>query len=570
MLLAQSFGLFVKSTSARPYLDSKIDGFSNDKPVSQNMFGLGGIYVEDTGELRVTIGNTDSGVDFRVLDSGVLGIYRTTDTGSDYLAYEIELDPELLKKSKEYGYYWEIISKPQFPASEIMLGCSLVSGQNTYSMWNPAESEERSRHVNYYRERYRTTVDVLPERDIPEFVLVENEHVMRTIVDLNFRTDSPVISGSGNLSYNGGGNRYLFNSEGVAELQTPHQSPWSIPASMFIESESKNVLFDSGLHRGFWKYSSSSPMVVNQQFTGLESFPAHRAVTYSVSSPAAMDSYWEWESELAESTTRTHTASLFWQCTFRSDRYFRQRIGLRVYDTSSVLIRDVFVDIDPTRVEDLGMHYVSDFVSSPSSTPVKVSVYVRVQDMCPGDRFECVIALPQIETSGTASSRIDDGKTRLADNVNWIPDVPDYDDVCGRFDITVYPAYDGIPGGAGDQYLLDTRDSNGDSGFWFLHRWDGVLEFGIQGDGGYKTWILESSSVMQFSYGREFVLTLWFDTNTMRMDTNGIMSGIHVFNTVLEIPDTPLFRIGRRYDNTSYFNGEISRFSMSTQMLNAD
>lgn len=567
MLLASSFGVFVKSLGARPYLATKIEGF--DLPDASNMFGLGGIYNEDSEELRITIGQVDGGLDFRLVDSCVLGIYRSVDAGSDYLINEVEVTAEYLKKSAG-KYYWEISTRIQVPSSSVMLGAVVYSAGSQYAAWTPIESEERSKQVRYYTEKFRTSLDVLPEDQPHTVVLVTDDATPRELVRLDFHNDNPVLLGSGSLEYTGGGNRYLPTYEGIAEPQARNQKPWSMGCSLFVEAESSNILHDSELALSTWKHTGSSRIITNHGIAQLPSFPNHNALVFSVSGSSSLDAYWEFETEVVATTNTTHTASLYFQTIQRSSRVFGTEIGLRIYDANKTILRETKIDLDPNSLQDLELRYVTDHVQTPSSDSRFASLYVRVRDLCPGDRFEATLAIPQIETMPTASSRIANSSVREADNVTWIPDDGTYDDTCGRFDISFYPAYSGIPGSLGDQFLFDTRDVTDEYGFYCYHNSSGFIVFGMTGETTSETWEIASSSVMHFTYGKVVTLTCWFDKNTLRIDLDSLKIMTHVFANAFSVPDIPRIRLGRDNKNSNHMNGELLSFCLSTDPLNED
>lgn len=567
MLINDSFIVFAQGNGARPFNQTKIAGFTDS--AFSSVFGLGGILVLDTSELHVTIGQrTDAGsLDFKTITSGVLGIYRIVpDSDIDYLVQEVQLQPEMLKKPRGSQWSWEIVIKTELPPDELMLGCTLTTPVESYSTWTPVESEARTKQVNYYLERFRTSQDVPVFEQPTTRVYTESKDASDDFYTLDFaKQDNPVIIGAGTLMYQGGGNRYLINADGESELQDVNQAPWTMPGHLFIEGSAWNYLTDSRLVLNKHRVNTSASMITTKQTNPWSEYLGYNALSFAVSGPSALDSSWEFETEQVQVVNTTLTGSLFGTCTNQSNRKFPVAIGLRFRNTlNGPVVREAVEQLGTEQIRDLSLLSVTDHVITPTSTQYFVSVFFQVRQLSPGDRFVCDIAAPQLENTGTASSRIPSVTQRLADQVTFTPSDPLYDTLYGKFRTIIFPAYSGFPGTLGDQYLFDTRDSHGEAGFYAKHRVDGVIEFVLVGDTISDIWSCVSSTTVAFTYGESTALEFWFDTNQMTLKLNNNVIGTQTFIVDVTVPDQNIVRIGRDYTSTYYMNGEVMGFSLAS------
>lgn len=554
MLLPNSFAVFVQSTTARPYLP-QVKGITDNTEYTDS-FGLGGVYNQDTDELRITVGQRLPGLDFTTVVSGTLGVYRVCDSGADVLLQEVELDPEYLKKPKNQ-IYWEIILRPDVDYSELMLACTLSSASTSISTWTPVDYEARTKEVSYFTERFRTSLDVLTEHQ--PYTMVVTDLTDTTILDLDLRNSAPVITGDGTLAYSGGGNRYLLDSEYNGVKQLVNQEPWGLDCTCFIETQAKNYLADPELMTQSYAVTTSSAMSTVKKTLELPAFADYQALTYSVSSPLDMDSTWEWSTLPSTCVNATLTGSLYFEYTSTSNLIVE--VGLRITDTTT---RETISVLNTSELKSLALVAVTDPVSIPSNDPRTVVLFVRVRNISPGDRFECVMAMPQIENTATSTSRIIGQQTRSADTLTWTPTVSDYNDAYGTFTCSVYPAWEGNPKGLGDQYLFDTRDVNGEAGFWCAVLANGVLEFGVCPDILSEQYVVRSASPIPAVFNSVLKIQASFDNNTLVLMCNDSVVGRQVFITSILAPDILSIRIGRHYSNTHVFNGEYQAFNLSS------
>lgn len=567
MLINDSFIVFAQGNGARPFNQTKIAGFTDS--AFSSVFGLGGVLVLDTSELHVTIGQrTDTGsLDLKTVTSGVLGVYRIIpDSDIDYLVQEIQLQPDLLKKPRNTLASWEVTIKTELPPDELMLGCVLTTASDSFAAWTPVESEARTKQVNYYMERFRTSQDVPVFEQPVTRVYAEPTDASVDFYALDFtKQDDPVILGSGTLTYQGGGNRYLINADGESELQDLNQAPWVMPAHLFIEGSAWNYLTDSQLALNKHRVNTSASMITTKQTNEWPEYIGYNALSFAISGPSAVDSSWEFETEQVQVANVTLTGSLFGTCTNQSNRKFPIAIGLRYRSVlNGPVVRESVEQLGTAQIKDLSLLSVTDQVTTPTSTQYFVSVFFKVSQLSPGDRFVCDIAAPQLENTGTASSRIPSGTLRQADQVTFVPSAPLYDTLYGKFRTIVFPAYSGVPSVLGAQYLFDTRDAQGEAGFYARHRTDGVIEFVLVGDTVVDTWVCVSTEPVAFTYGESTALEFWFDTNQMTLKLNNNVIGTQTFGTNFTVPDQNIVRVGRDYTSTYYMNGEVTGFSMSS------
>jgi hypothetical protein len=298
-----------------------------------------------------------------------------------------------------------------------------------------------------------------------------------------------------------------------------------------------------------------------QKKLDLPAFTGYTALAYSVSSPLALDSVWEWESQRVGTTNQTHTGSMYFEYTSTSNLVLE--VGLRVYTSTNTVIREVVETLAVDELKNLAMISITDPVSTSSSDARNISVFVRVKQICPGDHFECTLAMPQIENTSTSTSRIVGNQQRQADLITYTPASSVYDDLYGAFTCVVFPAWEGVPGGMNDQYLFDTRDANKEAGFWCAIRANGFLEFGMCVD-LVDTHVIQSASSISVEFNSRQEVKCLFDTNTMVVMLNSNVVGQQVFTQPLVIPDLNTIRIGNSWNNTLYFNGEYHLFNLSS------
>lgn len=575
MYLPSSFNVFIRHPGARPYQETPaIAGFSNDLAFS-SAFGLGGVYVKDTNELHITIGQRTGGVDFTTLASGTVGVYRSIlDSSTDYLIREVQLTVDLLKKPRNAPWYWELVVKTDIDPSELMLGCVLVPVTGSdITTWTAVESEERTKQVNYYSERFRTSLDVNDEAQPQPRVFIEPVDSTCDYITLDFaKQDDPVVvKDSGMLAYQGGGNRYLIDFDGESVLQQVNQAPWSLPAHLFIEHSSWNYFTDSKQALDKHRINTSASMITTKKTDTWLEYPGYLIKSFAVSSPSVVDSTWEYETEQVPVVNQTLTGSLFMSCTNQSNRKFPIVLGLRYRSVlNGVVLRETTNPPVTTQIKDLTLMSCVDPVQTPSSVVSYVSMFVQVQQLSPGDRFVLETAAPQLENSAFASSRIPSTLQRLSDTVTFQPTNTAYDVPYGVFKLTCFPAYSGIPGQAlGDQYFFDTRDGSGEAGFHACHTAEGLIKFVLVGDTVTDTWVCESASVMQLVYGTQFALEFWFDTNQMTLKLNNKVIGTKTFQAsfAAQVPDQVFLRIGHDMTETKFFNGEVTYFALETTPL---
>lgn len=562
MLLPPQFRVFVISLGARPYQAKSIPGFSEQLEFS-TAYGLSGIYQEDTGELHIQIGQRQDQLDLSTVVTGTVGVYRSVpDKETDYLIQEITLSPDLLKTTTPRS--WSVIVRTEVPASELVIGCILTTADSYAASWAAVEAEAWTKHVQLYRERFRTSQDVLPENQSQTIIFTESDS--DKYVDLDFTLpDNPVrVQGQGVLTYTGGGNRYLPGQDGTV-LQQLNQAPWLLNASTFLEPGSSQYLTDPEQTKNLHRINTGVAMSTTKR-TSTWDYPGYNELTFTVSGALGLDSYWEWESESVPVPMQTLTGSAFVSVTTPAqDRVFDTVFGVRVRSNAgqgSVVSETVSLAWTGSALTEAQLLQVQRQELNQSATTQYLSCFIRVSSISPGDRVQVTVAAPQLEPGTCASSRTRSGQVRVQDRIVFTPTQSLYDYEYAVFEMTAYPAYSGTP--TTTQCLFDTRDSNGRNGVYAKHLLSGTLVCCVVDDDG-NTYQVESASVYQLVYGTRYRFRFWFDTNHAGIRVNDAVVGTKTFAEPVPMPDFPVLVIGSSYLYAESFTGELEAFSLQAE-----
>jgi hypothetical protein len=554
MLLPPTLGLFVRQLGARPYvLDAQVlEPFTEDIRYETNtvdQFGLSGIANSD-GLLKITLSQREGGLTFDSITSITLGLYRVQiDARTDELVKQFSVDLDLMFEGR-----FELNYRIQDP-DDLVLGCVLETTIGNKSTWASVEVDGYQNDqsvLDYVRPKPAVDADRwLPTR-VDEIRMLDDVSPNR--IELNFKlSGDPKVDCTGELTYAGGGNRYLFDYAGNAVEQALNKTPWNLDCSLFVEPASRQLYSDFGLHSGDWSYIKTG-ILTTENYQTFDLFPQHRMLAYSVQAPNHDNATWEWETVKCACLGQTTTFSTYFETSLVS-KTVKFQIGLRVYNQDTTLRHEKFIDLD--NVNDFSLRQVTIPVSDIEDAGTCVGV-LRVIHLYPGDRAVFVLAMPQLEYGGTASSRC--WGIREQDSINYIPSSVEYSRTFGRFRIKMFLGYQGIPTTAGEQYFFDTRSSTGSNGWFLRHRHDGVLEFGFSNPDTSVVHSVESASVIQMP-AQEVEVTCWYGDFGLRLDVNGNRSG----RNELLLPETPdmisIVRLGRDFTELKSMSGELLEFS---------
>lgn len=552
MLLPPSLGLFVRQLGARPYVGGDVavlepftESYRYEVP-TEDQFGLSGIYTSDN-VLKITLAQRDGGVEFATVTNATIGLYRVhLDSRTDELVKTIDIDLDMMFENR-----FEIIQRLPDP-EELVVAALLETSLGVKTAWSyvviDGVAPKGISVVQYIQRQCEVDVDKWHEPKTTTIQMMNLENESRIELDFHKHGD-PKISCFGEVTYSGGGNRYLFNHDGEAIEQAEDEAPWDVDASLFVEPTTSQLFSDFGLHEGKWKYSKD--FITLENYQDFDLFPQHRMLSYSIQAPLVNNSTWEWETPKATWIPKTTSFSMYFETTSTSKTLIFE-IGVRIYNDDGTLRSEKFECIEDQTT--FGMKVCSFPITSGAIG--KVSGVVRVRQIHHGDRVVFVMAMPQIEYSGSATSRC--WETRLQDLVTYIPNTVNYSTEFGMFRIKFYPSYTGVPTTAGEQWLFDTRSAQRDNGWYLVHKHDGVLEFGYVNADGVEHYV-QSASVMQLPQA-EIEVTCWYGDFGLRLDVNGNRVG----RNTLPKPTTPdmlaVVRLGRDCSESKSMSGELSAF----------
>ncbi len=556
MLLPPTLGLFVRQLGARPYVreSTSLEPYTENLryDVDQNEeFGLSGVYDEGDSTLKIILAEREGGVPFAALSSVTLGLYRVqTQSRTDELIRAFQLDLDLMFENR-----FELTQRIS-DGDELVLACLLVTTTNKQlNFWIPVEHDglqDTNSILDFVVARQSVGLDRYEE--VPTTTMQATEGSEPSRIELDFKLGDPRVRCSGDLSYQGGGNRYLFNQDGEAVEQKIDQAPWDLNSGCFVEPQTQQLYSDFGLHDNNYTYTKLG-FITLETFQTFDLFPQHRMIVYAVQAPAHSNSTWEWKTDPATWTGTTCTFSGFVEITQSLGSKLVFELGVRITETNGTLRTEIAKEINAG--DDFGLQSITYAVPA-LEAPGRIQGFLRIKHMYPGDRAVFGLAMPQIELGGSASSRC--YGLRASDVVTYVPDAVDYNRDFGMFRVNLYPGYDSIPTFPGEQWFFDTRSSSGLNGWYLVHRHNGVLEFGCVGLTLSTKHSVESASVIQFGSSQQVEITCWYGDFGLRLDVNGNRSG----SNHLAIPETPdmlaVIRLGRDYSESKTMTGEYISF----------
>lgn len=554
MLLPPSLGLFVQQLGARPYTSegmTQLEPFTDNVPLDSTSFGLSAIHTSD-GVIKITIGQRDP-LQLSSVTSAGLGLYRVhVESRLDTLVKTIAIDLEMV-----FDNHLDVTQRVDDP-EDLVVACVLTSGSNTYSSWVPVE-------IDGHRDITTIMNFIQPqaEFDSPRWetprteVLQVTEDGHESKIDLDFsKPGDPRIDCLGELTYSGGGSRYLSDNSGSPLLQSVNKAPWDLDCHAFVEPEATQLYAGYLLTSASkWKYSQDFNVIESTQDSNVIS--DGKQLNYVVQAPKVNDSDWEWVTERSTWVANKTTFSLYFSTTSRS-KIISFLIGIRIYTSAGVLQREVTQLVADRN--DFNLKSVT-LIPIESDTNGYVEAFIRVAHLHYGERAVLSFTAPQLEYNGSATSRCIG--QRAQDQITYVPSLVSYQTDHGVFRISLYLGYTGIPTNLGEQWLFDTRSSSGDNGWYLVHRHDGILEFGFSGPDGGSTHFVQSASVMQLD-STLHEITCWYGDFGLCLDLNNTRIGT---NSML-LPETPdllsVVRIGRDFTEAKSMTGEIVKFAYDT------
>jgi hypothetical protein len=546
---------FVSAHGASRYLNAKTPtGLASSVDVNADTrFGISGIRNPDEGTLNITIGQV-SGADAVTLSactSCVLGIYKYVDHITDYLVREITVDLDflVLKPTPHLSVIVRIDD-----LDDLFITCALATPTGQVSAYCAVEDDASYGKLLIYKERKRTSLDVLPEKPPVDFVLTES------IGDFGFVVDFGKLllaDGTGTVTYEGGGNRLLPTPDEGFVKQTKNTPTWEVSgAYAFVEPPAENQILDPYLStdNGF-TVASTHQLITTQRKQASTQFPDYWFRTFAVNASSTINNDWTLEilGKELDNGINIVCGSAFIE--FESQRKLRLRVGVREFNATNT-VQTRYHEYQVTKVD---MNLLSA-VLEPMGFNNTCNLFIQVLDICPGDRFTVCVGAPQLENTPTASSRVPSGQ-RLLDEITVVPNETEQPDT-GRIDIVFYPAWS-----VSKRYqtLWDTRNAQGHDGMWLEHGVDGRFVFGINSDGYTVTC---TSSVIPLTYSEQQV-TCWFTPTTLRIQHNNVIVGEVVLATPPDLSSLFQLRIGRDYADNAC-TGEFVRCIVSDDPMNID
>lgn len=549
MILPPSIGLFCQRLGAKPYAPERIETFSRTRDDSEE-FGLGAVVVVETDQVRVSIGPRD-GLDLSTMTSGVVGLYRVIDTREDYLIREIEFDVSMQRADGS----WVIIFSRQEITDDLWVACDMVFASRTVSAIAPVVFDGTGRHTKELPFKLKQAPSLSAEdplKTAPPVVVVVRDEELRTAMSVDFKEQRPVRAGAATVTYAGGGNRYLPSPRGPV-LQQLGQAPWTLGAAVIIEDAGSNEFPGAGLFDKVWNWTATNnPTVADMQYE-LPGF-SERLISFTVQDAKSINSQWKLDFNPILWSGETITASAFTEVGHADGNTSKFWLGLELLESDGTTVRDaVWTELGNAP----GLKVSSATWPRPSAATAvsgKARLCVKITNLDPGDYCQIIVGFPQLEYSSSAGSRTTG--TRQADTVTVLPTYA-FDNTFGRFAVEFAPLYNGVPGAAGPQLILDTRDASGRNGFWVGHRSDGLFEFGIADALG--TTFMRSASVVQLTEGELYKLNAYWDKTekNLRLDLNGALLVEKNFNT-FTLPDAlTRIRVGARYNGAHAGNFQV-------------
>jgi hypothetical protein len=552
MILPPSLGLFCQRLGAHPYAAERIETFSRTRDNSE-AFGLGAVVIVETDQVRVTIGPRPE-LDISNIESGVVGLYRVLDTREDYLLREIEFDSSMQRSDGS----WILVFSRQEITDDLWVACDLVLPTRTVSAIAPVIRDGTGRHPKKLPTQLaqpRALSEDDPLKTAPPKRIVVSEKDLRTVLHLDFGERKPIIVGNATLLYAGGGNRYLPSNVGPV-LQPVNKAPWLLDASMIVEGAGSNEFTKSGLFTKCWDWTATNTPNVLEISYDLPDF-SEKLIGFTIQDAKSINTVWQLNFEAVSWTGETITASGFTELKMPEGNTSKFWFGIELLELDGTTVRESnWTELG----HDTGLRISSATWAKPSTqaaVPGLMRVALKVTNVDPGDYCQIITGFPQLEYASCAGSRTNG--VRQADMLS-IQTTNAFDNTFGRFSLEFAPLYGGVPGSAGHQLLIDTRDASGRNGFWIGHRANGLFEFGTSDAFGQV--FVRSASVIHLVDGERYRINAYWDNEAknLRLDLNGDLLVERDLNTLLMPETLTRIRFGNRYNGEHAGNFQIFTF----------
>lgn len=542
-MLPDSLGDFVTSIGANVY----VPNIRHDsEAVNLNAeFGLGAFYNGEVDTVSAIVGPRS--VDLGGV-TGEVGLYRVLDTRTDLRLRSIEFDASMRRKDGSFiiGFANTGEDRNLFVLAHLVL----PSGKAMYSLAPVLASSERKPVIEpVFKPVVSNRQDGTdPVDGIVNISVVINEAEMHDVLHLDFSSPEPVRYGDATVAYAGGGNRYLVTDTGPL-LQPIDLAPWTAEAQTMIEPAGGNVFGGCALQTPAYKYDDKLVVSISDMtlagFT--ETFKSIRGVNVNQRTTS-----WEFVFDAVSCSGESLSGSAFVE--FAPQVEATCRIGLRMFDGAGNPLRDVFAPVPQSALNVYGVSWVK--AASAAAIPGTVSIVIRVDGIGPGETVNIVTGFPQIENNTSISTR--STGVKAADVVTCTPAYT-MDPSYGRFDITLTPNYEGLPGAYGPQIFFDTRDAQGLNGFYLGHQPTGLLEFGCADSTGAV--FVRSASAIQLS-GKTKITCFWDEANrNMRIDVDGSIAVDKNLNAITLPDNLNVIRFGTRYSSENRGSFQLHEFT---------
>lgn len=542
-MLPDRLGDFVTALGANVYVPNLRH---DSEQLNQSAeFGLSAEYNAEIDKVTAIVGP-------RAVDlGGVVGevaLYKVTDTRTDHKLRVIEFDASMRRRDGSFNIGFSGTGEDH--GLYVLAELVLPSGKTMHSLAQVGIASARKPviepvHKPVFTERQDGTD---PQDGIVDVDVVVHEHELRDVLTLDFHSAEPVTQGTAALTYTGGGNRYLVAETGPV-LQMPDRSPWSLEAGVMVEPDGGNIFGAYALTTPAYTYADTLVVTVSDMnmsgFT--EIFKSIRASNINREPQA-----WEFLFDSVSIAGDMVSGSAFVE--FQSQEgNARCQLGLRMFNAAGQHLRDVFTPVPDSKLNVYGVTWTNPNGAAP--IPGTAKLVLRVEQVAAGETIGLTLGFPQLESNSSIGTR--STGVKAADKITCLPGYA-FDNSYGRFDITVTPNYEGLPGAYGPQLFFDTRDAAGLNGFYLGHQPSGLLEFGAADAVG--SVFVRSASAIQLT-GRTRI-TCFFDAanRNLRIDVDGSIAVDKNLNALTLPTELPRIRFGRRYDDSARGSFQLHGF----------
>lgn len=553
MILPPSFGLFCQRLGAHPYADGRLETFSRDRDLSSK-FGLGALLITETDCIRVSIGPRPE-LDLADVVTGVAGLYSVIDARTDHLIREIEFDQSYRRNDGS----WLLTLANQDTNADLWVACELQFADKTVNsiVQVIVDFGRKAKRIPSESKSKGTLgrIDPLTVAPVGTTTISVKERELRRALEIDFEEPKPIVFGSATLAYSGGGNRYLPSNAGPV-LQKLNEAPWVLGASTIVEDAGTNVFPNSGLYSKCWNWTATNTPTVLELGFDLPGF-SEKLIGFTIQDAKGINSVWQLNFDMIDWSGDTITVSSFTELQYLEGNTSKFWIGVELFEDDGTTLRDSkWEQIE--KKQGLSINSATWALASGATlVSGKARISFKMTDLNPGDYGTFIVGFPQIEYARTAGSRTIG--IRQADTLVATPSYT-FDNNYGRFDVSFSPLYNGVPGIAGAQIFMDTRDSSGRNGVWIGHRPDGLFEFGLSDALGQV--FVRSASVIQLVEGETYTLIARWDleAKNMRLDLNGDLLVERNLNTILVPTILNPIKFGTRFNGTHAGNFQILSF----------